>query len=107
MDFKQYPHKLYIEVESQGGTDDNGFPLPSSKEWVFHCECRESPEGSGNIIATESGEATSYKSVIVAPLGVDPIATNTKVKVEFQDGTFIVSNVIRFTTRNLHVRLWV
>lgn len=104
---KQYPHKLYIEVESQGGTDENGFPLPSSKEWVLHCECRETPSGSGDIISTESGEATSYKSVVVAPLGTNPIAVNTKVKIELDDGTSFVSNVIRFTTRLLHVRLWV
>lgn len=107
MTFEQYPHKLYTETETGGGTDENGFPIPSTKEWVFHCMCRESPAGSSNIISTESGEATSFSSVIVAPLGTEPIKTNTKVKIEFTDGTAITSKVIRFTTRNLHVRLWI
>lgn len=104
---KQYPYDLYIMQTTAGGRDENGFPIPSTEQWVFHSKCRDIPAGAGNIVATESGEALKYASKVVMPIGTPEISANTKIKVIEGANTRLVGHVIRFSTAQLHCRLWV
>ena len=107
MSFEQYPHKLYKEIEQGGGTDENGFPTPSTKKWCFISMCRDTTSDKADIGQTESGEAILYSSIFVMPLGVAPLNYNERVKINFSDGTVKIDTVKHFRTKLLHCRLWV
>lgn len=109
MSFQQYPCDLYVFKTTGGGIDPvTGFPIPPEEEWIFHCKCRERAAGSGNIVATESGEITNYASKIVMPLGTSKIEANSKVMIKNGEEIILVGNVIRFSiSPQLHCRLWV
>lgn len=104
---EQYPYDLYMMQVTSGGRDENGFPIPSTEQWVFHSKCRDIPAGAGNIVATESGEVSKYASKVVMPVGTPEISTNAKIKVLDKGKTRLVGFVLRFSTTQLHCRLWV
>lgn len=104
----QYPYDLYVVTNSEGGVDENGFPIPSEAVEAFHCNCRERAAGSGNIVATESGEIISYASKVVMPLGTPKIEANSKIIIKDGEKIILSGNVIRFSdSPQLHCRLWV
>lgn len=103
MKIEQYPYDLFVIKIVGGGRDDDGFPIPTTEEPVFHSKCRTIAAGSGNIVTNESGDITNYSTTIVMPLGTPIIEANSKIMVS--DGT--KGNVIRFKERQLHCRLWV
>lgn len=104
---EQYPDDLFVLTTTGGGRDDDGFPIPVTKNWVFHSKCREIPAGAGNILATESGDIINYASKVVMPLGTPEIEAHSKIKVENKGSVKITGNIIRFASRQLHCRLWV
>lgn len=104
---KQYPCDLFIMTATEGGTDENGFAVESQTDWMFHSKCREIPASSGNVISNESGQYISYSSKVVMPLGTKPILPNTKIKILNGEQVVLVGTVIRFSSKQLHCRLWV
>ena len=103
----QYPSDLYVMTSSGGGIDDNGFPTQASAEWVFHSKCRESSSNKPNIISTDGGEAIKYSSVLVMPKGTQEIPVNTRIKVVDNGKVIVELNVIKFSEKQFHCRLWV
>ncbi len=104
---EQYPSDLYLLTISGGGKDEDGFPIPVTEDWFFHSKCREIPAGAGNVTATESGDVINYASKVVMPLGTAEIKANTKIQVQENGKVIITGNVIRFSSKQLHCRLWV
>lgn len=105
---KQYPYDLYVVTNGEGGVDENGFPIPSEPVENFHCKCRERAAGSGNIVATESGEIINYASKVLLPLGTPKIEANSKIIIKNGEKIILSGNVIRFSdSPQLHCRLWV
>lgn len=105
---KQYPYDLYVVTNGEGGVDENGFPIPSEALEAFHCKCRERAAGSGNIVATESGEIINYASKVVMPFGTPKIEANSKIIIKDGEKIILSGNVIRFSdSPQLHSRLWV
>ena len=104
---EQYPYDLYVFTSTGGGIDDDGFPIPSTSKWNYHCKCRESSKSKPDIVATEGGEVTKYSSVVVMPKGTLEIPVNTKIQIRDKGKVVIEANVIRFTNKQFHCRLWV
>ncbi len=104
---KQYPCDLLIMTTTEGGIDENGFAMEAQTDWKFHSICREIPAGSGAIVSNESGKHIAYSSKVVMPLGTKPIPANTKIKIIRGEQVVLVGTVIRFSSKQLHCRLWV
>ncbi|WP_143154076.1 hypothetical protein [Cruoricaptor ignavus] len=104
----QYPYNLYVFNAQPRGFDDDGFALPSNpNEWAYHSKCRDIPASGGSRGQTESGDVINYSYTIVMPLGTAEIEAGTKIKVTDGKGTRLSGEVIRFTRKQLHCRLWV
>lgn len=106
-DFEQYPDDLYVMATIGGETDDDGFAIPATEEWVFHSKCRNIENGSGNVVSGENGENTVYSSKIVMPSDSDHITAGSLIKVEKNSIVIIQGRVIRYAQKQLHNRLWV
>lgn len=103
----QYPYDLYVMTSTGGVIDDNGFPTQGSSEWVFHSKCRESSKSKPDIVATDGGEVSKYSSVVVMPKGTSEIAVNTKIQLRDNGKVVNEANVIKFSEKQFHCRLWV
>ncbi|MDV3750655.1 hypothetical protein CMU19_04510 [Elizabethkingia anophelis] len=102
-----YPYSLFILKTTGGGKDDDGFPIPVTKDWQELAPCRDQPAGSGNIISTISGEVTNYSSVIYVPIDTELIEANSQIEVRSGSTVRLRANVIRFSKERLHCRIWV
>lgn len=103
----QYPYDLYVMTSVGGGIDDNGFPTQGSSEWVFHSKCRESSKSKPDFVLTEGGEVSKYSSVVVMPKGTPEIPVNTKIQLRDNGKVVNEANVIKFSEKQFHCRLWV
>lgn len=103
----QYPYDLYVMTSTGGGIDENGFPTHGSLEWVFHSKCRESSKSKPDIVATDGGEVSKYSSVVVMPKGTPEIPVNTKIQLRDNGKVVNEANVIKFSEKQFHCRLWV
>jgi hypothetical protein len=102
------PHKLYVRqaITSQE-KDDNGFEKKTPTEWVFRCDCRQSPQ-SGQVVSGANGESYAYSSIVYADKNTDYISAGTHVEVRDADEyVLIAGNVKRFVKNSMNARIWV
>ena len=103
----RYPYELYIDEKTQGGFDNDGFPLPASDSERKLGSCRIEPASAGDIVSLESGDKTNYKYKIYMPLGEYFLEPNTNIHIKENDGnTRLKTTVIRFEKNQLHAVIW-
>lgn len=71
-------------------------------QWKDHSECRDEMSSSGDKITTTDGEVYAYQWLVLMPKGTAKIEPGTDVRI---DGR-LSGKVIRFSSDQLHCRLW-
>lgn len=103
----QYPYTLSIFKKVDGTYNETtGSWTSGSENWTDHSDCRDEINNSGAKIATTDGEVYAYRWIILLPKGTAKIEPGTSVKVT-GDGVRLLGKVIRFSSDQLHCRLWV
>lgn len=105
MRFTQF---LFVETSIGGGFDEDGFKIPSKKDWVLLSDCRASVRNSGGLITTESGDFSKFSCLIYAPTGLKKIDEGVRVQVRNLRGEVIfTASVILFNESQKNSRIWV
>ena len=100
---EQYPYQLEVlnrtaaSYDYQSGNWDVG-----TEEWGDHSECRDEMSSSGDKITTTDGEVYAYQWLVLMPKGTAKLEQGTEVRI---DGR-LSGKVIRFSSDQLHCRLW-
>ena len=108
----QYPYSLEVyEKPVSTYNDQTGDWTNLKGEWVFHSICRDEKGGSGSYISgsyilTVDGQETSYDYLVQLPKNTAEIKPGTKVRVKDGETIRLESTVIRFSSDQLHCRLW-
>jgi len=90
----QYPHVLQVK-NSQG-------------QWEDFSICRDQPNDKGAVIQVGEGTFYQFRSIVFMAVGVENLLTGQDVRViDINGKTRLDTEVRRFSSDNLHCRLWV
>lgn len=104
---KQYPYVLEVFTSGESTyNEQTGEWIIEEGEWVEHSKCRDEVSSSGGQVVTTDGEVYSYTWIVLMPKGVAEIKPGTKVRVMDGDDMRLEANAIRFSSDQLHCRLW-
>ena len=82
VNFRQYPHFLYIYRASEAQQNENGSYMEGAEGgWELYSICREEPNGKGSTIQVADSQALVFAALVQLPAGLDKIPEGTKVAV--------------------------
>lgn len=103
---KQYPYTLEMLVQTGGGYDEAGNPIPSSEGWETVCNCRDEA-GNGKKVTLSDNLVHEYSFLVQCPKGTPSIQKGTTIRVKEGDEVRCQGEVIYSRKDQLHTRLWV
>lgn len=103
----QYDYDLEKLVISGGGKDSDGYPIPTSQNWVFHSKCRDEPNGKAQYIMVADGSRYQYAAIILCPEGTSELKDGTRIRVKKGQKIRLDSTVKNSDESNFHTRIWV
>lgn len=104
---RQYPYKLEVlEITEGTYNEQTGTWTEEKQEWVTHSSCRDQVASSGSRIATTDGEMYEYKWIVFMPKGVEEIEPGIIVRVTNGSEVRLEARAVRFSSEQLHCRLW-
>jgi len=105
---KQYPHTLEVFNAGQSYQDGNGDWVTPSGEWEIVSTCREQPNGKGETVNGEDGQAFVYQSLVFLPKGSVSVKNRDSVRVKDSGGVVRLDGIVkRISFDQLHTRIWV
>lgn len=104
----QYPHMLWVTVNTNATKDGNGDWIPGSPGTLLKLKCRaESSSGNGYLTGSD-GKRIDYSWVVYLPLDqATLIPTGSPVSIYDGDTLILEKDTVkRFSKGQLNIRVW-
>lgn len=103
----QYPYELLVYEEDEATYNEQyGKWSNESGNWESYGACRDEKSSSGSHVITVDGEVYDYSWIIFLPKGAEEVLKGSRVKVMDGNETRLKGRVIRFSSDQLHCRIW-